>query len=141
MKELIMTTLRSVFVAILALSYGVAAASAQVAPRVLPVSTSALAASLVVKPNPGNLYSFEVSADSTLSTAAWWIMIFNAVTLPADGPVTPAKCYAMPAGTTNFSAAFATPVQFSTGIVLGVSTNGCFTKAASAHAFISGDVQ
>lgn len=107
----------------------------------IPVSSAALAANTIIKASAGNLYSFEVAADSTLSAAAWWIMIHNATSAPADGAVTPLKCYAMPLGTTTFSAAFPTPVAFSTGIVIGVSTTGCFTKTASTHAFISGDAQ
>jgi hypothetical protein len=71
--------------------------------------------------------------------AAWWIMIYDAVSAPADGAVTPAKCYAMPSGTTATTPAFGQRIKFKTGIVIGVSTNGCFTKAASVHAFISGD--
>lgn len=106
-----------------------------------PVSSSALAANTVIKASAGNLYSFEVSADSTLSAAAWWIMIYNATSAPGDGAVTPLKCYAMPSGTTAFSAAFPTPIALSTGGVIGVSTTGCFTKTASTHAFISGDAQ
>lgn len=101
--------------------------------------TAALAANLVVKASAGNLYGFEVSADSTLSAAAWWIMIYDATSAPADGAVTPAKCYALPLGATLASFSFPVPVPFGTGIVIGVSTNGCFTKAASTHAFISGD--
>lgn len=106
-----------------------------------PSSTSALASNQTVKGSAGNLYSFEVSADSTLSAAAWWIMVYNATTAPADGAVTPAKCYAQPAGVTSYAAAFYIPVQFSSGITIGVSTTGCFTKTASAHGFISGDAQ
>lgn len=102
-------------------------------------ATTILASNLVAKNSAGNLYSFNVSADSTLSGAAWWIMIFNSTTLPGDGTVTPAKCYAMSSGTTSYSAAFPTPVAFTTGIVIGVSTTGCFTKTASVHSFISGD--
>lgn len=106
-----------------------------------PVTSAALAANTVIKASAGNLYSFEVSADATLSAAAWWIMIYNATSAPVDGGVTPLKCYAMPSGTTAFSAAFPTPAAFSTGITIGVSTTGCFTKTASTHAFISGDAQ
>lgn len=106
-----------------------------------PVSSSALAANTVIKASAGNLYSFEVSADSTLSAAAWWIMIYNATSAPVDGAVTPLKCYAMASGVTAFTAGFQTPVAFSTGITVGVSTTGCFTKTASTHAFISGDAQ
>jgi hypothetical protein len=102
-------------------------------------ATPALASNLAVKASAGNLYSFDIAADSTLSGAAWWLMIFNLTSAPADGAVTPAKCYSFPLGTTNYAAAFPVPVNFSTGIVLVVSTTGCFTKTASAHAFLSGD--
>lgn len=108
---------------------------------ITPVTTSALAANQIVKASAGNLYSFEISADSTLSAAAWWIMIYNATSAPVDGAVTPLKCYAMALGVTSYSAAFPVPVAFSTGITIGVSTTGCFTKTASTHAFISGDAQ
>lgn len=103
-------------------------------------TSSSLAANLIVNAAASSLYSFEVSADSTLSAAAWWIQIYDSTTAPTDGAVTPAKCYSMPSGSTNFSAGFgpAGPA-FSTGIVIGVSTTGCFTKTASTHAFISGD--
>lgn len=105
-------------------------------------STNSLAANQVVKASPGTLLSFEVQADSTLSAAAWWVMIYNATSAPADGAVTPAKCYAQTTGTTQMGGSFATGgVAFSTGIVIGVSTTGCFTKTASTHAFISGDFQ
>ena len=30
------------------------------------------------------LFSFDVAADSTLSGAAWWIMVFDAASLPAE---------------------------------------------------------
>jgi hypothetical protein len=101
---------------------------------------SVLCASQVVKASAGNLYAWNVSADSTLSAAPWWIMIFNATSLPADGTVAPAKCFAEAAGVTSDSKAWnIAPVQFGTGIVIGVSTTGCYTKTASTHAFISGD--
>lgn len=105
------------------------------------VQTTALASSQVIVGSAHQLTSFEVAADSTLSGAAWWIMIYDATSAPADGAVTPAKCYAMPNGATNFNGAFNSPPAFTTGIVIGVSTTGCFTKTASAHAFISGDYQ
>lgn len=104
-------------------------------------SSSTLAANQIIKASAGNIVSFNVSADSTLSGAAWWIMIYNATSAPADGAITPAKCYAMSSGTTSFQSAFTLPVAFSTGITIGVSTTGCFTKTASTHAFISGDFQ
>jgi hypothetical protein len=105
------------------------------------VSTSALASGLVVRAAAGNLAGFNVSANSTLSAAAWWIMVFDATSAPADGVVTPAKCYAMASGVTSFSAGFTSPEVFATGITIVVSTTGCFTKTASVNAFISGAYQ
>ena len=106
-----------------------------------PSSSSALAANQVVKSASGNLYGFQISADPTLAAAPWWVMIHDATSAPADGPVTPKKCYAMPSGTLSYSAAWEMPVYFATGIVIGVSTTGCFAKTASTHAFISGDAK
>jgi len=104
--------------------------------------TSALAASLVAKASAGTLKSFEVGADSTLSASAWWVMIFDATSLPADGAVTPAKCYPIPANQPVAGGTFgAAGVGFTTGIVIGVSTTGCFSKTASTHAFIGADYQ
>ena len=104
-------------------------------------ASQALAANQVIKGSAGNLFSFEVSADATLSAAAWWVMIYDATSAPGDGAVTPAKCFAYPANTTSASYAWPTPISFSTGIVIGVSTTGCFTQTASVHAFISGDAK
>lgn len=100
-----------------------------------------LATSQVVKNSAGNLYSFEVSADSTLSAAAWWILIFDATSDPGNGAVTPRKCYAQVSGATSAAYAFPTPITFANGIVIVVSTTGCFTETQSAHAFISGDAK
>jgi hypothetical protein len=115
--------------------------SSGTAAGISPVSSSALAANTVIKASAGNLYSFQVSADSTLSAAAWWVMVYDATAAPVDGAVTPKKCYAMPSGATALSAAFPNATAFATGIVIGVSTTGCFTKTASTHAFISGDAK
>lgn len=125
-----------VLAAVAALGLAVSPAAAQVSS-----SSTALAANQVVKGAPGVLYSFEVSADATLSAAAWWIMIYDATAAPVDGAVTPKKCYAQPSGAVSASYAFTRPVQFGVGITIGVSTTGCFTKTASVHAFISGDFQ
>lgn len=116
-------------------------ASAAATAGVAPVVSSAVETGHVIKASAGNLYDFNVSADSTLSAAAWWVMIFNSTTVPAAGSVTPVKCYALPVGATSISAAFPTPLYLSTGISMAVSTNGCFTKADSAHGFISANAQ
>ena len=105
-----------------------------------PVAPS-LATSQVIKASAGNLYSFEVSADSTLSAAAWWILIFDSASDPGNVAVTPRKCYAQPAGVTSAAYAWTVPVAFTTGIVIVVSSTGCYTETQSAHAFISGDAK
>lgn len=107
--------------------------------QVVQATSAALAANQVVKASSGQLYGFNVSGDATLSAAAWWVMVYNATSAPGDGAVTPAKCYALPSGTTSYSAAFPSPILLGTGITIGVSTTGCFTKTASTHAFISAD--
>jgi len=104
-------------------------------------SSGALVANQVVRAAPGKLYSFEVSQDGAFAAAPWWIMIYDATVAPADGAVTPAKCFAQPPGATSASYAFNVPISFGLGIVIGVSSTGCFTKTQSVHAFISGDVQ
>ena len=104
------------------------------------VSTTAVAASKIIQGAAANLYHFEVVADSTLYAAEWWIMVFDATTNPGGGSVTPALCYDMPPLTRSYERGFASPVAFSTGIVISVSTTGCFTETNSTHAaFIEGD--
>jgi hypothetical protein len=109
---------------------------------VAPVVSSAVETSHVIKAGAGNLYSFNVSADSTLAAAQWEVLIFNATSAPAAGAVTPVKCYIVPAGGTSISGAFPTPLYLGTGISITVSTaTTCFTQTDSAHAFISGDAK
>lgn len=111
-------------------------------PAATPSSTPALGGSQILKASAGTLFSFEVNADATLSAAAWFVMIFNSSTVPADGAVAPVKCYGQSAGTAQMGGTLASNgVAFSNGIVIVTSTTGCFTKTISAHAFISGDFQ
>lgn len=109
-----------------------------------PASTTALASSLVVKASAGTLYSFSATADSTLAptgSSVWYLMIFNATSAPADGAVTPVKCYQVSGAQTGGTFAAGGVGPFSAGITMVASTTGCFTKTASAHAFMSGDYQ
>lgn len=98
-----------------------------------PVATSAVGSNTVVKASAGTLYGF-----SGNSTVNGFFMVFNATSAPVDGAVTPTKCYPYVANT-PFGASFYPPVYLSTGITIVFSTTGCFTKTASATAFISGD--
>lgn len=116
---------------------------APIPPMSTTTSCTALCSNLVLENTAShNLYSFEISADSTLSAAPWYAIIYNAASLPANGAVTPAKCFGpFPINTTVFTQGFTSPIPFTTGITIGVSTTGCFTQTASVHAFISGDAQ
>ena len=117
-------------------------ASAQQAYRSTPSATPALATALVVKASGGTLYTFQVSADSTLSGAAWWVMILNSTTDPGNGAVVPIKCFAASSGTPALGGTFASGgIYFPKGITIVVSTTGCFTETQSAHAFIAADWQ
>jgi hypothetical protein len=108
---------------------------------ITPVVTPALASGLVAKANLGTLYGLEISADATLSGADWYVMVHNSTTVPADGAVTPVKCWRVLSGQTNQNFTFPAPIYLNTGISISVGTTGCFTKTASVHAFISADVK
>jgi len=101
------------------------------------VATAAVAGSLTAKASGGNLYGLNVTAGAS----AGYVMVFNATGAPADGAVTPARCIPLAANTgidLNFRGQ---PVYFNTGITVVFSTTGCFSKTASATAFIAADVK
>jgi hypothetical protein len=101
-----------------------------------PVATAAAASNLALKGTAGSLVSLEVVAGAT----AGFVMVFDAVSAPADGAVAPKWVYPVAAnGALNM--AWGNPLSFSTGIVAVFSSTGPFTKTASATAFISGQVQ
>jgi hypothetical protein len=109
---------------------------ARILPPLTPVSTAALASSLVVKAGAGNLAAIEISSGAT----AGWLMLFNATAAPADGAVTPVKAYQVPANVTE-RWEYARPLAFATGITAVFSSTGPFNKTASATVFISGESQ
>lgn len=98
--------------------------------------TSAVGASLVAKASAGSLYGFEVTSGAT----AGFVMIHDATSKPADGAVTPAKCYTLPANSTIGASWDAIPVNMTTGITLVFSTTGCFSQTStSSTAFLAAD--
>lgn len=112
--------------------------SAAASAGITPVVTSAVANNLVLKAGAGNLYGFQV----TSGASAGYVMVFNATSAPADGAVTPIKCMALAANSTiGVDYRSGPPPVFSTGITVVFSTTGCFTKTASATAFISGEAK
>lgn len=115
---------------------GASAPSASALSGVAPAATPVAAASLVAKASPGNLYGYNV----TSAASAGYVMIFNSTTVPADGTVTPAMCLPL-AANTGADMSYTTPEYYSAGVTFVFSTTGCFTKTASATAFISANVK
>jgi hypothetical protein len=111
-----------------------------VANGIVPIVSAAVEAAHILKNSPGNFYSLSVTAGAS----AGFVLVFNAVSAPADGAVTPIECVAVAAnGTATIpsSGTFNPPVRYTTGITAVFSTTGCFTKTASATAFFTGKVQ
>lgn len=77
----------------------------------------------------------------TTGAVGGYLMTFNAVSAPVDGPVTPTECIAVPANTTVSIDFGDTTEMYKTGLTAVFSSAGCFTKAASATAFLKGRMQ
>lgn len=103
---------------------------------ITPTSSAALESGRVLKASAGNLYMLSVSTSGT----AGYVMVFNSTTVPADGAVTPVICRQMATNSTLTISNSVLPARFATGISVAFSSTGCFTKTASATAFIEGYV-
>lgn len=77
----------------------------------------------------------------TTGASAGYVMVFDAATVPADGAVTPLRCLPVAANTGIDINLRGSPLKFDLGAVVVFSTTGCYTKTASATAFIAGDIQ
>lgn len=97
-------------------------------------STTVAASGLVVKAAPGNLYGYNAVAGAS----AGFLMMFDAIAVPADGTVTPARVIPL-AANAGVDVTFDEPIRFHVGIAFAFSTTGQFTKTASATAFMSGN--
>lgn len=100
-------------------------------------ATSVASSGVVFKVTPGTLFGVNVTAAAT----AGYVMIFNSTTIPADGTVTPSRCIPLAANTGLELNYRPIPIYFGTGIAVAFSSTGCFTKTASATAFITADVK
>lgn len=90
-----------------------------------PVASASAEASKIVASAPAKLYA--VHAVNQTATGGF-LLIFDAVTAPADGAVTPKDCKPLPASG-DAEIAYAPGAAFSTGVVAVVSSGaGCFTK-------------
>lgn len=101
---------------------------------IVPVATSALATSKVIKASAGNLYSFNGSS----TTVAGFFLIHNTTSAPAAGAVTPVRVF--PVGLNQaVEVTFDPPLQLATGISITFTSAATpFTQTDSATAFISG---
>lgn len=97
------------------------------------VATTAVASALTLKGSAGTLADLTV----TSGASAGFVMVFNATSAPADGAVTPALCYSIAANST-FQLINSDRMYFSTGVTVVFSTTGCFSKTASATAYMAG---
>lgn len=105
---------------------------------VAPVSSTVAEGGRIIKAGAGNLYGLNVASGATAGV----VQVLNSATIPADGAVTPIKCYYLAANSSLDLNLRAAPVYASTGVVVVFSSGtSCFTKAASATAFISGDAK
>lgn len=101
---------------------------------ITPVENTVVGSNVVVKGSAGNLYGFNAVSGASQG----YLMVFNSTTAPADGTVTPVKCYVL-AANSSLAMTYNPPLRFSTGITLVFSTTGPFLKTASVTAFLSGD--
>jgi hypothetical protein len=122
--------------ALVALALALLPASA-LAQSVGVVAAPAVTGGVVLKTVGARLYGVNVVSGAS----AGYVMIFDAPAVPADGAVVPAYCLPL-AANTGLDASFrAAPINFVTGISVAFSTTGCYTKTASATAYIAGSVQ
>jgi hypothetical protein len=77
----------------------------------------------------------------TTGAVAGYLMVFNAVSAPADGAVTPRDCIYVPALMTASLDLGTTGEMYDTGVTASFSTTGCFSKTVSATAFFKARVQ
>ena len=117
------------------------AAHAACADAFYPQVAGPSALSLVIKASAGILY--DVYA---FSTANGYLMVFNAASVPANGPVTIGaaagnlvECVAVSAGSAvSINYGWLAPEAFSSGMTAVFSSTGCGTLTASAAAFLHG---
>ena len=111
---------------------------------IVPGIAGSAAASVVLKSSSGTLFSVYAT-----SSAAGWLMIFNATSLPSNGSTTAGTatgnmqhCVPLAAnGTTSITYNGGPPEPFSAGIVAAISSTGCATLTAESTGFIHGIVQ
>ena len=110
-------------------------ADTTVAPSmVLPQASLAVETGHVVQASPGTLKGASITTGET----AGYFMLFNSITVPSNGAITPIKCVVVAANDSRgISPDPDTQWRFSVGVTLAFSTTGCFTMTQSATAYFS----
>lgn len=103
-------------------------------PTALAQSTTLESSHVFKSTGPGYLYSLGAT-----TSAAGWLMVFNAVAAPSNGAVAPVNCFQIGANTSAVYL-YPLPVPFTTGITAVFSSTGCFSLTA-ANAFLSAQVR
>jgi hypothetical protein len=96
--------------------------------------TTVAASSLVLCSAACNLYNSTV----TSGAVAGYMLVFNAISAPANGVVTPEFCRAVAANSTVELDFGILPRRLSTGATIMFSSTGCYSLTASATAAIEG---
>lgn len=115
-------------------TYVVPSPSAAAVNAIAPSANAAVNSALVLKASAGNLYGLNVVAGAS----AGFVMLFDATSAPGDGAVTPKYCLPLAANAGLDLNWRSMPMSFATGITAVFSTTGCYSKTASATAFIGG---
>lgn len=111
---------------------------------ITPVIAGSAASSAVLKASAGSLYGVYAN-----STAAGWLMVFNATSAPGNGATTAGTasgnlqdCIPISAGGSNFlNYNPGPPEAFSVGITAVVSSTACATLTLATTGFIHGSVK
>lgn len=78
---------------------------------------------------------------TSTSASASFLMVFDALTAPSNGAVTPKHCIPVPANSfASLSYELGVGEQFTTGAVAVMSSTGCFTLTAVASGYFKGRV-
>ena len=106
---------------------------------VTPVATSAPANGLVLNAAPSSAYGFELYSKTNDGIA----YLLNTTTIPADGAVTPARCYPVVAGTAITVAYQPVNLTMAAGatIVFGTTAGSCYNLIKQNADFIAGEAR
>lgn len=124
--------------------YGASPNATRSAPALTPHKTTSAAATLLLKASEGYLFS---AYATNLTATAGFLVVYNAVAVPADGALTGSlvlDCAPLPAnGIASINYRPGPAANYDTGIVAFVtSATTCYTKTTGViTAFIKGDVQ